>query len=154
MSYFGPLNQRTTFGDHTMYMLDAPGLVDEDRERAAAGISYAQWAQSRPNRTVAFVQSSAQGTHLNATANLHFVLPAAEQHPAFACSTVYLSLMILSGIFSQARARIPSIRFCCLPMSRCPGPQTQIVGPFASAARSAREEVSGTRTCSPRKHRC
>ncbi|KAI1796433.1 Metallo-dependent phosphatase [Ganoderma leucocontextum] len=60
VSHFGALNERTTFGDHTVYMIDAPGLVDEDRERAAVGISYAQWAQSRPNRTVAFLQSSAQ----------------------------------------------------------------------------------------------
>ena len=70
VSHFGPLNQRTSFGDHTVYMIDAPGLVDEDRERAAAGLSYAQLAQSRPNRTVAFLQSSARGTHVNATANL------------------------------------------------------------------------------------
>lgn len=90
VSHFGPLNQRTTFGNHTVYMLDAPGLVDEDRERADVGVSYAEWAQSRPNRTVAFLQSSAQGTPFNATANLHWMLLAAEHSTAFIPNTVYL----------------------------------------------------------------
>lgn len=61
-SHFGALNQRIILANHTVWLIDAPGLVDEDRERALAGMSYAQWAEARPDRTVAFVQSLAQST--------------------------------------------------------------------------------------------
>ncbi|RPD78267.1 Metallo-dependent phosphatase [Lentinus tigrinus ALCF2SS1-7] len=57
-SHFGVLNQHVTLANHTVWLIDAPGLVDEDRERTVAGMSYAQWA--RPDRTIAFVQSLAQ----------------------------------------------------------------------------------------------
>ncbi|TFK94574.1 Metallo-dependent phosphatase [Polyporus arcularius HHB13444] len=59
-SHFGALNQRISLANHTVWLIDAPGLVDEDRERAVAGMSYAQWAEARPDRTIAFVQSLAQ----------------------------------------------------------------------------------------------
>ena len=37
-------------------------MVDEDRERAIAEMPFAQWAEAKPDRTIAFVQSSAQST--------------------------------------------------------------------------------------------
>ncbi len=62
ISHFGPLNQRITLANHTVWLINAPGLVDEDRERAIAGMSYTQWAEARPDRTIAFVQSPQQST--------------------------------------------------------------------------------------------
>ncbi|KAL7281268.1 hypothetical protein ACG7TL_004576 [Trametes sanguinea] len=56
LSNFGPLNQRISISNHTALLIDAPGLVDEDRERALAGMSYAQWSEAHPDRTIAFMQ--------------------------------------------------------------------------------------------------
>ncbi|KAI0633365.1 Metallo-dependent phosphatase-like protein [Trametes polyzona] len=60
MSSFGPLNQRIALGNHTVLLIDAPSLVDEERERTASGASYAEWSASHPDRTIAFVQSFAR----------------------------------------------------------------------------------------------
>ncbi|KAJ2989890.1 hypothetical protein NUW54_g8643 [Trametes sanguinea] len=60
LSNFGPLNQRISISNHTALLIDAPGLVDEDRERALAGMSFAQWSDAYPGRTIAFVRSFAQ----------------------------------------------------------------------------------------------
>ena len=67
-SHFGPLNQGITLANHVAWLIDAPGLVDEDRERALSRTHFAQWAEVRPDRTIAFVQASTQGTppHLHA----------------------------------------------------------------------------------------
>ncbi|KAI8975799.1 Metallo-dependent phosphatase-like protein [Trametes punicea] len=56
-SHFGQLNQRISIGNHTALLIDAPGLVDEDRKRFAAGLSFAQWSEDHPDRTIAFVRS-------------------------------------------------------------------------------------------------
>ena len=61
LAHFGPLDQRVTLANHTVWLINAPGLVDEDRERSAAGMSFAQWAEARPDRTIAYVQSLANG---------------------------------------------------------------------------------------------
>lgn len=61
MSHFGPLNQQITLANHSIWMIDAPGLVDEDRERAVAHVSFRRWAELRPDRTIGFVDSSARG---------------------------------------------------------------------------------------------
>ena len=60
-SHFADLNQHITLANHTVWLIDAPGLVDEDRERSAAGMSFAQWAEARPDRTIAYVHSLANG---------------------------------------------------------------------------------------------
>ncbi|KAH9855252.1 Metallo-dependent phosphatase-like protein [Lenzites betulinus] len=60
LSSFDPLNQRITLGNHTALLIDAPSLVDEDRERAAAGASYGEWASIHPDRTIAFVHMFAR----------------------------------------------------------------------------------------------
>ncbi|KAI0743823.1 Metallo-dependent phosphatase [Daedaleopsis nitida] len=59
-SHFGVLNQRIAIANHTVWLIDAPGLVDEDRERTIAQMSYAQWADAAPDRTIAFVQRFSQ----------------------------------------------------------------------------------------------
>ncbi|CDO69293.1 hypothetical protein BN946_scf184976.g12 [Trametes cinnabarina] len=61
-SNFGPLNQRASVGNHTALLIDAPGLVDEDRYRSLAGMTFAQWSEAHPDRTVAFVRSFARNT--------------------------------------------------------------------------------------------
>ncbi|OSD03988.1 Metallo-dependent phosphatase [Trametes coccinea BRFM310] len=60
LSNFGPLNQRISISNHTVLLIDAPGLVDEDRERALAGMSFTQWSEAHPDRTIAFVRSFGQ----------------------------------------------------------------------------------------------
>ncbi|KAF8622738.1 hypothetical protein AX15_006828 [Amanita polypyramis BW_CC] len=53
---FGPLNQEFSIQNHTFIALDAPGLVDEDYQRAAQGRDYDNW-NSPHEGTVAFVRS-------------------------------------------------------------------------------------------------
>ncbi|KAI0334970.1 hypothetical protein GY45DRAFT_1351073 [Cubamyces sp. BRFM 1775] len=60
LSNIGPLNQRISIANRTVLLIDAPGLVDEDRERAAMGMSFPQWSESHPDRTIAFVRSFAE----------------------------------------------------------------------------------------------
>ncbi|KAI0769687.1 Metallo-dependent phosphatase-like protein [Trametes elegans] len=57
LANFGPLNQRIDLRNHTVLLIDAPGLVDEDRARALAGMSYTEWASSHPDSTIAYVQT-------------------------------------------------------------------------------------------------
>ncbi|KAI0645414.1 Metallo-dependent phosphatase-like protein [Trametes meyenii] len=60
LSNFSPPNQQIAIGEHTVVLIDAPGLVDEDRARTASGMSYTEWAISHPNSTAAFVHAFAQ----------------------------------------------------------------------------------------------
>ena len=39
-SHFGPLNHRITISNHSVLFIDAPGLVEEDRERMRHGYPY------------------------------------------------------------------------------------------------------------------
>lgn len=41
--HFGPLNTSVTLRNHLFFMLDAPGLVDEDYQRSALGVSFDRW---------------------------------------------------------------------------------------------------------------
>lgn len=59
VSHFGPLHQRVVIANHTFVMIDAPGLVEEDEERAIAGMSFQRWASSKPGGPIAFIQESA-----------------------------------------------------------------------------------------------
>jgi ethanolamine phosphate phosphodiesterase len=43
MSTFGPLDQQLSLSGHTLVLLDAPGIVDEDRERQYSRQSYNAW---------------------------------------------------------------------------------------------------------------
>ncbi|KAG1826478.1 Metallo-dependent phosphatase-like protein [Suillus variegatus] len=42
-SHFGPLNHKTTIGNHTVLFINAVGLVEEDVVRADRGYSYDNW---------------------------------------------------------------------------------------------------------------
>ncbi|OSD03992.1 hypothetical protein PYCCODRAFT_1451328 [Trametes coccinea BRFM310] len=55
-THFGPLNQRVVLRNHTLVMLDAAGLVEEDYLRAAKYIDYEHW-KPLPHGTVEFVHS-------------------------------------------------------------------------------------------------
>ncbi|KAI0028754.1 hypothetical protein K488DRAFT_57855, partial [Vararia minispora EC-137] len=46
-SYFGPLNREVRIANHSLIILDAPGLVDEDYVRAAQSISFDTWTPIR-----------------------------------------------------------------------------------------------------------
>ncbi|KAA1474292.1 Metallo-dependent phosphatase [Dentipellis sp. KUC8613] len=39
---FGPLNQHVTLANHSLMLIDAPKLVEQEKERATTGVSYAQ----------------------------------------------------------------------------------------------------------------
>ncbi|TDL14483.1 Metallo-dependent phosphatase [Rickenella mellea] len=41
--HFGPLNHLSSHANHTLLFLDAPGLVDEDYQRAKKGADYRSW---------------------------------------------------------------------------------------------------------------
>lgn len=42
-SHFGPPNQQLHFANHSLVLLDAPGLVNEDYQRAGRGTSFDDW---------------------------------------------------------------------------------------------------------------
>ncbi|KXN85336.1 hypothetical protein AN958_11436 [Leucoagaricus sp. SymC.cos] len=56
--YFSPLNSVITLKNHTFFVLDAPGLVDEDYQRNARGASFSQW-ESIPGGAVEAVRNVA-----------------------------------------------------------------------------------------------
>ena len=56
--YFGPHNNRVSIANHTLIMLDAPGLVDEDYRRAGTGKSFEDW-QAIPDGTIDFINNFA-----------------------------------------------------------------------------------------------
>lgn len=60
-SHFGPLNQKIHFQDHTLVMLDAAGLVEEDYLRASKYIDYEHWTPVA-HGPVEFVHSLREGT--------------------------------------------------------------------------------------------
>ncbi|EIW63035.1 uncharacterized protein TRAVEDRAFT_69187 [Trametes versicolor FP-101664 SS1] len=65
LSSFGPLNQRITLGNHTVLLIDAPSLVDEERARTASGASYSEWAAAHSDSTTAFVQAFGRNADLS-----------------------------------------------------------------------------------------
>ncbi|KAI0675017.1 hypothetical protein C8Q78DRAFT_1183099 [Trametes maxima] len=54
-THFGPLNQQVSVHNHTLVILDAAGLVEEDYARAAYNVDYERWT-SVPNGSVEFVR--------------------------------------------------------------------------------------------------
>jgi ethanolamine phosphate phosphodiesterase len=63
MKHFGPVNQEVSIGGHTLVLLDAPGLVEEDYQRHGQGHGYDQW-KPVSGGPVEFVKSIAAGTGL------------------------------------------------------------------------------------------
>ncbi|KAI9067104.1 hypothetical protein FKP32DRAFT_1530643, partial [Trametes sanguinea] len=59
-THFGPLNQKVALRNHTLVMLDAAGLVEEDYLRAAKYIDYEHW-KPLPHGTVEFAHSLQNG---------------------------------------------------------------------------------------------
>ncbi|KAI0314114.1 hypothetical protein OF83DRAFT_1064363 [Amylostereum chailletii] len=47
IAHFGPLNQVLHISNHTLVLIDAPGLVDEDYSRAGEGTSFENWVPIR-----------------------------------------------------------------------------------------------------------
>ncbi|EPQ57338.1 hypothetical protein GLOTRDRAFT_74064 [Gloeophyllum trabeum ATCC 11539] len=62
VKYFGPLNQKVYVRNHTFALLNAPGLVDEDYQRAARDTKYEQWVPI-PGGPVNFIETVRQDTH-------------------------------------------------------------------------------------------
>ncbi|KAL5523938.1 hypothetical protein ACEPAG_8111 [Sanghuangporus baumii] len=56
--YFAPLNNKVSIANHTLIMLDSPGLVDEDYRRAGTGKSFEDW-QAIPGGTIDFINDFA-----------------------------------------------------------------------------------------------
>ncbi|KAG6880194.1 hypothetical protein C0992_003858 [Termitomyces sp. T32_za158] len=57
---FGPFNQHILIRNHTFLLIDAPGLVDEDYQRAGQGISFDDWTPLHGG-TADFVKSVERG---------------------------------------------------------------------------------------------
>lgn len=55
VSHFGPMNQHVTMADHTLILINAPGLVDEGHLRDQAGFSL-------DDGTIGFVEKLEDGT--------------------------------------------------------------------------------------------
>jgi ethanolamine phosphate phosphodiesterase len=60
--HFGPFNQMVELHNHTLVLIDAPGLAEEDYIRNADGVSYSQWSPL-PGGPIEFVRSVASGKH-------------------------------------------------------------------------------------------
>jgi ethanolamine phosphate phosphodiesterase len=59
---FGPFNLNITLQGHTLLLLDAPGLVEEDYQRAALGKNYDNW-DFPSGGSMAFIKANAAGKH-------------------------------------------------------------------------------------------
>ena len=60
MTHFGPLNRLIPIANHSVVLLDALGLVEEDIERQDRGQSFRTWKPVRGG-PVEFVNSLAEG---------------------------------------------------------------------------------------------
>ncbi|KAI0047527.1 hypothetical protein FA95DRAFT_1559071 [Auriscalpium vulgare] len=56
--HFGAVNQHASLANHTLVLLDAPGIVDEDYLRAGQGVSFEDWTPVQGG-TVEFVKGLA-----------------------------------------------------------------------------------------------
>ena len=59
ISHFGSLNRHVNMTDHSLVLLDAPDLAEEDYRREQSGFSFAQWTPG-PAGPVEFVERIAQ----------------------------------------------------------------------------------------------
>jgi hypothetical protein len=60
MVHFGPLNRLVSIANHTVVLLDAPGLVEEDIQRLDHGQPFSRWKPVRGG-PVEFVNAVAEG---------------------------------------------------------------------------------------------
>ncbi|KIY49078.1 Metallo-dependent phosphatase [Fistulina hepatica ATCC 64428] len=56
VKHFGPLNKKISMAGHDLILIDAPALVEEDRQRTARGTSLARW-DPLPDETLEFIDS-------------------------------------------------------------------------------------------------
>lgn len=61
IAHFGPLNQYAHMADHTLVLIDAPSLAEEDHYRQQGGFSYAEWKPTHDG-TSNFVEKLKDGT--------------------------------------------------------------------------------------------
>jgi ethanolamine phosphate phosphodiesterase len=60
--HFGVVNQHLPLANHSLILLDAPGIVDEDYIRAGHGTSFEEWIPLRDG-AIEFVKGLAEGSH-------------------------------------------------------------------------------------------
>ena len=62
------MKQQLEIANHTFVLIDAPGLVEEDRARITRGITYSRWAEIRPEGVIGFIErvSAGIGTYFTA----------------------------------------------------------------------------------------
>ena len=56
INHFGAVNRKISVANHSLVLLDAPGLVEEDYLRAQESLEYNEWTPIEPG-TVKFVKS-------------------------------------------------------------------------------------------------
>jgi len=61
-SHFGPLNNVVNMANHSIILIDAPGLVEEDHQRHGSGRLYAEWKPASGG-TIDFVKRFGQGKY-------------------------------------------------------------------------------------------
>lgn len=64
--HFGSLNQKIIMGGHTLVLIDAPGIVEEDYQRHAQSQPFDQW-KPIPGGPVEFVKAIGAGKILALT---------------------------------------------------------------------------------------
>ncbi|TFK54091.1 hypothetical protein OE88DRAFT_1625495, partial [Heliocybe sulcata] len=62
VKHFGALNQKVYVRNHTFALLNAPGLVDEDYQRAGRNIGYKYW-EPVPGGPVSFIETVREDTN-------------------------------------------------------------------------------------------
>lgn len=60
--HFGAVNQHLSLANHSLILLDAPGIVDEDYIRAGQGTSFEEWIPLRDG-AIEFVKGLAEGPY-------------------------------------------------------------------------------------------
>ena len=60
--HFGAVNQHLALANHSLILLDAPGIVGEDYTRAGHGTSFEEWVPLRDG-AVEFVKGLAEGPY-------------------------------------------------------------------------------------------
>jgi hypothetical protein len=90
---FGPFNQKVLVRNHTLVLLDAPGLVDEDYQRAARGVDFDRWTPIHEG-PVEFVKTVAAGNGNIPQARVLVVndfLTSIDEHPVILFSHIPLA---------------------------------------------------------------
>lgn len=60
--HFGPVNRHLSLANHSLVLLDSPGIVDEDYIRAGHGTSFEEWIPLRDG-AIEFVKGLAAGAY-------------------------------------------------------------------------------------------